>query len=250
MIYDKINLMIPTYKRVKELDALIKSVMETAKDLSNVFFTFCINRKDCETRDYLIDAMNGKEPFSRFNIIYENTEQPNLAHYYNLMYQETAFKGENVLVSMIGDDMLFLSSGWDERILGEVNKRDGKIVLWCNDMLAGKKSTACINLFTTRKMVDASKHPFMCDLFHADMIDVVWWHVGTCTSTLVYLDDVILKHNHNTLKPKQEWDETFKRIHPVQLACRTEENQRKAIQYATIVAGDLIAEGIGQWNKL
>lgn len=246
MQYDKINLMIPSYKRKQWLDRCIRSALSTAEQPQNIFFTVCVNRIDVDTQVYLQKEC----PCAHLDIIYENTEQPNLAYYYNLMYKDTAYNGESVLVSMIGDDMVFLSSGWDTKILDEINKRDGIAVLWCNDLLAGKKSTACINLFTTRKIVEASRHPYMCELFHADMIDVVWWHVGTCTSTLIYLDDVHIRHDHSTLQQPEQWDETFRRINPVQLACRTEENQRKAVQYATIVAGDLVTGGIGQWNKL
>ena len=114
-----------------------------------------------------------------------------------------------------------------------------------------KKQKLCVNLFTTRKIVNATGKPFMCELFHADMIDVIWMNVGIFTQTLKYLHNVILQHNHNTrLYKPDEYDETFERLRPLQELANSKENQRIAQIYATFTAGNMIKAGIGAWNTL
>jgi hypothetical protein len=90
----------------------------------------------------------------------------------------------------------------------------------------------------------------MCEFFHADMIDMIWTLVGAMTGTLCYLPDVIIQHNHSTKKSEDEWDETFKRLSPVQKAANGKHNQKLAIAYATLCAKNIIESGVGKWNIL
>jgi hypothetical protein len=105
-------------------------------------------------------------------------------------------------------------------------------------------------LFTTRELVQATKKPFMCEFFHADMIDMVWTMAGAASGTLRYLPDVIIRHNHSTRLKPEDYDETFKRLQPVQKAANAKENQKLAISYAMLCAKNMIESGIGKWNVL
>lgn len=244
-MYTKINLMLPTYHRIENLNRIVQSVIDTTENIDNIRWTFCINEKDTQSLEWAIRAF---ENHDIFHVITENTRQPNLAKYFNMMYDDTVFK--DAVVTMIGDDMIFKTKGWDLRVLEEINKYNGYRIVYCDDdYIAHDK--CCVNMFTTRRMVDKTKKPFMCPFFHADIIDVVWTLVGKMSGTLTYLEDVIIYHDHNTRKSNElDWDETYKRLAPVQKVNNDGSNRRLAISYATIVARNIIEGGIGKWNVL
>jgi hypothetical protein len=248
MDYKKINLMIPTFKRSKtSLPIVIDSALKTASDLDNICFSFCVNQSDQETIDFL-----HKKYWPRNNmwcVVNENTEQPNLAFYWNLLHKETKFKSDDTMVTMVGDDMEFETHGWDAIILETARQTNGECIIHCDDAFVGKDK-CCIQLFTTEKMIMAQKKPFMCDVFHADMIDVIWWIVGKLTNTRIYLDNVVIKHNHASAKIKSEWDETMLRLEPIQVATRQKENQVYATRYAYVCAKNIVTNGIGRWDIL
>lgn len=246
MNYNKINLMIPTYKRQRNLQTVISSALNTASDSRVLAFSFCVNRKDQDTVDF-INKFDFKGAVSC--IVYEDTRQPNLALYWNKLYDETPFNCEDVLVTMIGDDMEFATKDWDIRILDKINQFDGNAIVYCA-IDKPERNAGSTNLFLTRKIVKATKKPFMCEHFHADMIDVIWWCVGKATQTLHFLPDVVIKHNHMSALPKEQWDETHKRLVPLQLMYQNESYLKLAKSYATIAAANMIENGIGKWDLI
>lgn len=245
--YDKICLMLPTYKRVGGLMAFCDSALKKANDPSRIRFGLCVNEKDQETLAYINQRYWPSDDC--FDVVLENTRQPNLSFYFNEIYKRTRFKEPGTLVSQLGDDMVFYTKGWDERVLDETNRREGKAVVYCDDNYIAHDK-CCVNFFTTRLMVEAQRKPFMCEFFHADMIDMIWTMVGAMTGTLAYLPDVVIQHNHSTKVEKEKWDETYQRLAPVQKAANGRDNQKYAAAYATLCAKNLIEGGIGQWNVL
>lgn len=241
--YNEICLMIPTYKRPQKLKELIDSVNETTNDLSNIKFSFCVNVKDIETREFL----KSYDHKCDYEIIDESTIQPNLSYYFNKMFDETKFK--NAIVSMIGDDMVFVTKGWDERIKQTINNEYGKAIVYCDDNFTSHELCA-VNLFVTRELVLLTKKPFMCTEFHADMIDMIWTMIGTITGILRYLPDVIIQHNHSSKESKDKWDETFQRLSPIQKHANNKSGVKFAVAYSTLCARNLIEEGVGSWNTL
>lgn len=245
--FNKINLMLPTYNRPESIVSFVSSALETADNYDDIRFTFCINISDLESAE-TIKRLFPSSP-NNHEIIFEETEQPNLAFYFNLMYEKTKFSDSGTLVSMVGDDMVFKTQGWDSEILRIANETEGLSIIYCNDnYIAGE--TLCVNLFTSRRLIEAQKKPFMCEYFHADMIDVVWMNVGIMTGLLRYLPKVIIQHNHNTRKPKEQWDDTFQRIAPVQAVANSASNQRLCVAYSTVCARNIIESGVGEWNRL
>jgi len=213
MKYNKINFFLPTYKRVEnnKLPRLIRSIINNVSSLNNVCITFLVNVNDIETRDYL-DRLTISISWER---LYTNLKEPHLGKMYNQIFEQTKFKESSTLVSMIGDDMEWQTSGFDLAILDEVNKRKGWAVVYCNDgYIQGSK--LMVNLFTTRKYVEATRHPFMCDKFQAYFIDTVWTKIAKKTGTAVYLNNIILKHHHYTKNPKMI-DITSQRLQKVKM---------------------------------
>jgi len=245
MVYNKINLMLPTYKRhTTSLPLFINTAIETVSKIKNICFTFCVNQKDQATTDFL-NAYDW--PFGcEWGIIQEASIQPNLSKYFNMMYDKGKFTSPSTIVTMLGDDMEFKTPGWDLKLLEIINNYQGIGVFWCNDDYIARERL-CVNLFVTRKMVEATRREFMCPLYHADMIDWVWMEIGKLTHTGHYLRDVIIKHNHQTMKQADDWDETFSRLRPVQMVANQSINQQKGKIYANIIAAELINQGIGNW---
>ena len=175
-------------------------------------------------------------------IVLENLPTPNLAKYFNMLYEATTSFGDDCLVSMLGDDMYFKTFGWDSAILEQVNRYNGYGVHWCNDDYIAKERL-CVNLFVTRQYVEATEHPFMDETFPAEMIDLIWFLVGKATKHLHYLPNVIIKHNHNTAKPKEQWDKTFNRLRPHQKLAHGI-GKHVVREHAEIIAKILIKKGI------
>jgi hypothetical protein len=247
-MYEKICLMVPSYKRIDQLFAFINSALKTADDPDRIVFSFCINENDQESYD-LITEQFFPSGTDQYEILLEDSQQPNLPMYFNMMYEKSKFAKEDILVSMVGDDMIFMSRGWESRIIDLANKTDGNCLIYCNDDYIAQEKL-CVNLFTTRKVVDATNKPFMCKKFHADMIDVVWMLVGKMTGTLYYLPDVIIKHNHGSKLPPDMRDSTYQRMEPVRHAANSKDNQKYAQVYSIIAAANMIDNGVGMWNEV
>jgi len=207
MTYDKINFFLPTYKRVfnRKLTRFIDSVLTYVSNLNSIMFTFLVNPDDKETIDYI----NREDFIAPISTLYWKQPTPHLGKMYNMIYEFTPWKDENILVTMVGDDQEFLTKNYDLRILDAINKIDGRGFIYCNDTIQGKR--LCTHLFTTRHFVWMTKAPFMCELFPAYFIDTVWHRIGQATGTAVYLDNVIIKHHHYT-KNAQCIDETSQRL--------------------------------------
>ena len=247
MEFKKILLMIPTYRRKNRLQKLIDSALKYSYDVNNIRFCFCVNVSDKETQNYLAERYFPLGD-GQFEIILEKTRQPNLSKYFNMMYDETRFDDPDTLVSELGDDMYFKTQDWDKKILDVMNAGDGYNIVYCNDNFIAYDQ-CCVNLFTSRKLVSATNRPFMCPLFKADMVDVVWTLVGQYTGLLRYLPDVIIQHEHDSGKKATERDETFNRLGPVRKAANAGDNHKIAKFYSVLTAKDLILKGVGQWKN-
>jgi len=243
-MYDKIVLMCPTYKRSKTLlPKFISSAINTADLKDSLQFCFCVNGTDADT----IEFLNGYDFCGYdYEIILENTRQPNLAKYFNMMYERSMFSScKETVVTMLGDDMEFITNGWDKKILDSVNDNNGIGVFYCDDDYIAHESL-CVNLFVTKKFVECCCSKFMDERFAADMIDVVWYNAGFFSNTLRYLGDVKIRHNHNTRLDRSKFDETFNRLIPIQGINSTEQNHIVAKAIGARMASDIIKCGYGE----
>jgi glycosyltransferase involved in cell wall biosynthesis len=238
--------MLPTFKRPEKLKIFLDSAAECANKLSDICILLCVNENDAITENFIAEY---EFPFD-FAVIRENTTQPNLALYYNLMYDSPLFRKSETVVSMIGDDMIFKTKGYDTAILKAINDANGEALVYCDDdFIAHDK--LMVQVFTTRKVVDATLKPFMCPLYHADMIDVVWINVGLLTGILKYLPDVKIKHAHESVKSKvADMDETCQRMMPLRRLANEKQSREYGWRYAHLCAANLIDAGIGKWNVL
>jgi len=220
MTYDRINLVLPTRKRVPHLAKFIESAVATAKNVDSLCLTLMVDEDDYETRAYLLTHALCIPLY----MTYWNQPAPHLGKMYNDLYR-AHINAHDAVVSMVGDDMVFATPGWDERILREINARNGWAVVSLNDDYI-QHGKIFVNVFTTRKMVEATGGPFMSEEFPMDFIDVVWTELARKTRTDVYLPDVILRHEHSSCAG----DETRERLRATRSTFTA--GMRRAIQIA------------------
>jgi len=193
MNYNRINLICPTYGRAKtKLPNFINSAIDMADDKKQICMTFVVNAADQDSVSLINVLCKGIE----YEIITENEPAPHLAKFFNMAYDQTSFVHEETIVSMVGDDMVFKSKGYDTKIIEEMNISCGMGVIYCNDCWAqGEK--LCVNLFVSRALVKLTGKPFMCPEFGCDWIDNVWMEVGKKLGNLRYREDILIDHQHS-----------------------------------------------------
>jgi len=96
---------------------------------------------------------------------------------------------------MLGDDMVFITKGYDTRILSRMNEVEGVGLVYCDDDYK-QHGDLCVNLFVTEKLVTATSKPFMCELYPVDFIDTLWDKVSKRLGIACYLPDVKIRHEH------------------------------------------------------
>jgi glycosyltransferase involved in cell wall biosynthesis len=212
-MYDKINLMLPTYGRSEtKLPVFIKSVLKTVSNLNNIRFLFCVHEKDTETADYLREFLGKENPKVSFKVVWEALETPHLAKYFNAMYDDVIREfGKNQIVSMLGDDMEFTTQGWDLILLESINNIDGYGVVFgdCGTWWSGD---LCVNMFTTVKTVELLHPlPFMCEHYPRDQIDIVWRDTMKKLGMYHFVPGMKILHHHSTAAGAVK-DETYKRL--------------------------------------
>lgn len=242
--YSGISLFLPTYKRSEKLLTCITSAIRTAMHPERIKVLLCLSSDDIESKsaiesyEWLYDGM--------YDIIYRDTPAPNLPVYFNGLYDLHRSLGlaDTHLVSMIGDDMVFVSRGWDDEILQTVNLADGKAIVYCDDGISqGRLAT---NLFLPCPIVEATCAPYMCPRYHADMIDLIWHWVGEYTGLLRYLGHVLIEHRHVITNPAYD-DETNMRLTPIRKLYSVPEERAWARGYAAMIAARLVEAGYGKW---
>ena len=234
--YNKIVLFCPTYGRShNHLPSFISSAI-TCSSPESTCFAFLLNVKDEASRRFIEEYDFGAY---RHEVIFEDLPQPHLAKYYNQLYNETRTQSEpGTVVSILGDDMIFRTVGWDQRMLDLINAYNGVGVFYANDdFIAHEKM--CVNAFVTRDFVAATEEPFACELFQAEFIDTVWHLVGKYTRTLHYDPDSHIFHNHGSARP----DETYNRLQPFRNEA-WKDGKRKSQEAARRIADRLIAKGL------
>lgn len=200
--------------------------MDHAEDRNNLYFVFLTAPHGVDPATHVIIQRLCGELGVAYEKIIDKISTPNLARYYNRCYMEAHHQNPGTVVSMVGDDMVFRTHGWEVRLLEAIERFKGIGVFYC----AGDErfdDALCVNGFWTRQFVDQcggwperewpgwvgkynlqwGEAPFMCPVFPANGIDVVWQLIGDATETSRYLADVIIKHNQWS-RPEVGQDET------------------------------------------
>lgn len=204
-----INIFLPTRGRPERLTKFLESMQETASNPDRLHVVFVLDMGDEES----LEATKVCKVSQQIEWVLD-TGKPHLAHLYNRAFDVTRMRSDDWAVSMFGDDMVFVSEGWDGRFLAELNNAEGKAIVYGDDdyIQHGKLP---VHLVTWRPLVRATRRPFMATEFRADMIDTVWREVGKKAGLLRYLPEVHIRHEHNSQLLPAHRDSTFRRLQQV-----------------------------------
>jgi ADP-heptose:LPS heptosyltransferase len=201
--YTKICIMCPTYGRAeKQLPAFIRSLLACTDDYGSICLCFIVNKEDIESV-ITINKLCGAEV--EFEIIYEETKECNLSHYFNLAYNKTTFNSPGTCVSMFGDDMVFVTQGWEEMVLEKINDLFGYGLVYGDDDYC-QHEKLCVYFVTTRELVEITGKPFMCESFAIDFIDEIWMKFTNKMHCAAYLPNLHIRHEHaSKVSPDKVW---------------------------------------------
>ena len=191
----KIALIVPSRERLQYKKSLVDSIIHTVSDINNVKLYFGIDDDDPTKNDYL-------KMFSCYNFI-KTVEIHNEGRFDGLgkLWNICARASNEEIISMIGDDMIFKTKGWDVEILKEFSPPkiplDKIKMVYGNDCRHGRK--IAVNAFVHRRYMDINGY-FMREEFKVDFIDL-WLHqVFHALGRLVYRGDIKIEHNHWTFR--------------------------------------------------
>jgi hypothetical protein len=236
--FGKICLLLPTYGRSKtDLPRFIESAINTLEDRNQVHFHIMCNIKDMDSIHYCTDTLKGYN----MSLVTENTSTPHLANYFNQLYSTSYHQWPQSVAAMVGDDMEFVTYGWDTKILKHIDAHDGIGWFYCS----GDErfdDALCVNLFMTRKMVALTGGQYMASEFPANGIDMVHQLAADATGLDYYIENVTILHHQYARKGKDGWDETYHRLSPCRkLAIR---RKQREVVHATKMVKSLVNKGI------
>jgi hypothetical protein len=195
MKYDKICVMLPTYGRAAtKLPVFIRSLIEKTDDISLVCICFVVNEEDTETVKAIGVFCNG---VVEYEILYERTKECNLAYYFNLAYDKTKFNDPGTCVSMFGDDMVFVTRGWESLMLEKINDACGFGIVYGDDDYC-QHEKLCVYFIATRAYISLFGKHFMCPEFGADWIDTIHMEIAKELNCAWYIPNLHIRHEHFT----------------------------------------------------
>jgi hypothetical protein len=194
----KIDLLVPTRKRVRRLLAeFLPSLKNTAKPY-NVHLCLYRDLDDAETAEAEPQI---KALWPDVQVV---TGQPRmLTDTWNAMAKVTS----GGIVCAGNDDMYFATPEWDMNIIRLAKEcKDRILLLWCDDGISGRKVS--VFPFVTRRVVEllgCLYHDF--EAIYCD----TWLHeVMTAVKRAAFIDGIKIFHNHPSKNPA--WaDETYLR---------------------------------------
>jgi hypothetical protein len=185
----QIAIIVPSRERMNRRLTLLTSIITSVDDINNIKVYFGID-KDDPTRN-LAYKIAAAVPCVKIVDIETHGKFPGLGKLWNICVKNSTEE----IISMIGDDMVFLTPGWDKMILDEfANLPEDKIkAVHCNDNHHGKK--LAVNLFCHRKYADVMGQ-FMREEFKINWVDQ-WLHqMFDSFGRLSYREDIMIEHRH------------------------------------------------------
>jgi len=186
----KIALFCPTRERLENQKRLIESIVKTTSNDKNITLYFGVDDNDPIKKETI--ELSSHYSFIKIIEIHNNGEFLGLGKLWNLMAKEASEE----IFAMIGDDMVFETIGWDEKVLDEFSSKklpkDNIKLVYCNDGWTGKLA---VNSFIHRKYYEITGIYIREEWKHSYHDN--WLHdVFTSLNRLIYLKDVIIRHLH------------------------------------------------------
>lgn len=185
----KIAILVPSRERMNRRLTMLTSILTSVKDINNVTVYFGVDEDD-PTRD-MIKRVATAIPCVRIVDIKNDGKFIGLGKMWNICVDASTEE----IISMIGDDMVFATPGWDEMIIEEFKNApaDNIKAVHCNDGHFGSK--LAVNLFCNRKYTQIMGR-FMREEFKINWVDQ-WLHEEfSAFNRLTYRGDIMIEHRH------------------------------------------------------
>lgn len=202
----KIALLVPSRERIDKKKELINSIIRTASNINNVKLYFGVDLDD-PTRDQALQLRNCYS-FVEIVDIDNNGKFLNLGVLWNIC----ARASKEEIITMIGDDMVFVTMGWDNKIIEEFTHpkcpEDNFKMVYCYDGRHGQR--IAVNAFVHRTYMNITGY-FMREEFPVDKIDIWLQQIFKSFDRLTYRGDIHIEHKHWSFR-KSLVDDTVRRM--------------------------------------
>lgn len=200
----KIALIVPTRERYNSQVRLAESIKNTAKDINNVVLYYGVDDDDPIKEQ--TKSLTEKYSFIKIIEIHNNKEFLGLGKLWNIMANQIP----DDIFSMIGDDMVFETKDWDERILERFNENnlpnDKLKLVFCNDGWNGKLA---VNSFVHRRYYEIVGQYIREEWKHS-YHDNWLQDVFTSINRIEFLNDVVIRHLHWSIpQSKAQYDKVY-----------------------------------------
>ena len=185
----KIAIIVPTRERMNNRLTLLFSILTTIDNIDNVNIYYGVD-KDDPTLDTIKKVASA---IPSLKIVEIDNEGKFLG--LGILWNKIVKVSNEEIISMIGDDMVFKTPGWDTMLLEEFKNmpKDQIQAIHCNDDCHGAK--LAVNLFCHRKYVEILGH-FMREEFKINWVDQ-WLHqMFSAFGRLKYRGDIMIEHRH------------------------------------------------------
>jgi len=185
----KISILVPTRERMNHRLTLIFSILSTVDDINNVDIYFGVDKDD--------PTLNTIKKIAAGITCLKVVEIENNGEFLGLgkLWNKLADESDAEIISMINDDYVFKTQGWDTMLLEEfANMPEDKIqAIHCNDEKHGKDLP--VNLFCHRRYAEVLGQ-FMRPEFTINWVDQ-WLHqMFLAFGRIKYRDDYTIEHRH------------------------------------------------------
>jgi hypothetical protein len=188
---NKISLLVPSRERLNLKLTLISSIITSVDDINNVELIFGID-KDDPTRD-IVYKIAEAIPFVKIVDIKNDGKFIGINKIWNLLYPHAT--GD--ILGYIGDDMIFMTPGWDSKIIDELTNKlpEDKIKLvHCYDGYRDKDEIS-VNAFIHKKYTEILG--YMCrGEFLINWSDQWMYQTFKAFDRVKYRRDIHIQHNH------------------------------------------------------
>jgi hypothetical protein len=187
---NKISLLVPSRERLNLKLTLISSIITSVDDINNVELIFGIDEDD-PTRDIaykIADAI----PFVKIVDIANDGKFIGINKIWNLLYPHA----KNDILGYIGDDMVFMTRGWDTEIIKEIKDgwADNIKLVHCYDGYR-TRDEICVNAFFHKKYTEVIG--YMCrEEFLINWSDRWLYQTFKAFNRVKYRPDIHIQHNH------------------------------------------------------
>jgi hypothetical protein len=200
----KIAILVPSRERMNQRLTLLTSIITSVADINNVNIYFGVDVDD-PSRD-MIYKVASAIPCVKVVDIDNQGKFIGLGKMWNICVDNSSEE----IISMIGDDMVFLTPRWDEMLLEEFKNMPADCIkaVHCNDLCHGAK--LAVNLFCHRKYAQVLGR-FMREEFKINWVDQ-WMHqLFNAFGRISYRGDIVIEHRHWVLG-KGKRDKTAERM--------------------------------------